>query len=321
MWGRRRQVRGDMRRRLGLLARVMAGTSAAAGGLALAGGLDWRLDILTHFAPAYVAAGFAAALLGLFADGRRWSVGLGAAAVVAGGALIAPEYLRPLDPPAPPGDAQLRIVQFNAFKRNVDLDRVVAWVVAQDPDIVTLQEARHDLRDALVRRTGWHVAGRHEHVMILSKARRLAMVRPPIAKGLPLTYVNATYPSPSGPFEVVTTHLDWPTYVSHGPQLEGLAQVVRQRPRARMIVTGDFNSTPWSYGLRRTDRALGLIRRDRAVFSFPTRIWFWDGPPPLLPIDHVYAGPGWRTVSVTRGPSLGSDHYPLLIVLAPASPR
>ena len=39
----------------------------------------------------------------------------------------------------------------------------------------------------------------------------------------------------------------------------------------------------------------------------------------VLPIDHVYAGPGWRTVSVQRGPKLGSDHYPVIVTLAPST--
>ena len=39
----------------------------------------------------------------------------------------------------------------------------------------------------------------------------------------------------------------------------------------------------------------------------------------LLPIDHVYAGPGWRTVRAERGPRLGSDHYPVIVTLAPSS--
>lgn len=42
-------------------------------------------------------------------------------------------------------------------------------------------------------------------------------------------------------------------------------------------------------------------------------------PFPMLPIDHVYAGKGWRAVSVTRGPRLGSDHYPMVVVLAPSA--
>jgi endonuclease/exonuclease/phosphatase (EEP) superfamily protein YafD len=308
---------------LGAMGFVAAFIAAAGAGLGWGGDFDWRLDVLTHFAPIYAGVGLLAATAGV-AAGRPWrrpSVMLGLVAMACAGGLMWPEYTRYVEPEAPataPG--QIKIVQLNAFKRNADVDRVVAWIVAQNPDIVTLQEARHDLRDALIKRTGWHVAGAKEHVMIFSRAQRLRMVRPPLDNS-PLTYLNATYPSASGPFEVVTTHLDWPLYDTQARQLTGLESVVSRLPRERMILTGDFNSAPWSFALRRNDQALGLTRRDRALFSFPARIADWEGSPPLLPIDHVYAGPAWRTVSVTRGPSLGSDHYPMVIILAPASPH
>lgn len=305
---------------LGAIAAISAFLAAAGAGLGWGGAFDWRLDVLTHFAPVYAVVGLLAALVGA-AAGRPWrrpSVTLGVVAMLCAGGLMAPEYTRWVEPEAPPTVAgQIKIVQFNAFKRNVEIGRVVAWIAAQDPDIVTLQEARHDLRDALVKQTGFQVAGSKEHVMILSRRKRLAMVRPPLETS-PLTYVNATYPSASGPFEVVTTHLDWPIYDTHNRQLADLASVIDRRPRERMILTGDFNSAPWSFGLRNLDQGLGLIRRDRALFSFPTRIDRLNRPPPMLPIDHVYAGPGWWTVSIERGPDLGSDHYPVVVILAPA---
>jgi endonuclease/exonuclease/phosphatase (EEP) superfamily protein YafD len=88
-----------------------------------------------------------------------------------------------------------------------------------------------------------------------------------------------------------------------------------------MVLGGDFNSTPWSFQRRRDDQALGLIRRDRALWSWPTG----EGQPrlpapfPFLPLDHIYAGPGWATTSVRRGPRLGSDHYPIIVTLAPVA--
>jgi endonuclease/exonuclease/phosphatase (EEP) superfamily protein YafD len=90
-----------------------------------------------------------------------------------------------------------------------------------------------------------------------------------------------------------------------------------------MIVTGDFNSTPWSFQRRRWDRAIGIPRRERAVPSWPARNYKrlkWPGMP-FLPIDHVYAGPAWATVNVRRGPRLSSDHYPLVVTLAPVAPQ
>jgi endonuclease/exonuclease/phosphatase (EEP) superfamily protein YafD len=85
-----------------------------------------------------------------------------------------------------------------------------------------------------------------------------------------------------------------------------------------LIVGGDFNLTPWSFGLRRQDARFGLVRLTRAMATWPAgKISHWrlNLPFPLLAIDHLYAGKSWRVVSVTRGPVLGSDHYPIVAVL------
>ena len=52
-----------------------------------------------------------------------------------------------------------------------------------------------------------------------------------------------------------------------------------------------------------------------------------SSPFPFLPIDHVYVGSAWRTVSVVAGPPIGSDHRPVVVELEqsrdhnPVSPR
>jgi endonuclease/exonuclease/phosphatase (EEP) superfamily protein YafD len=37
---------------------------------------------------------------------------------------------------------------------------------------------------------------------------------------------------------------------------------------------------------------------------------------PVLAIDHIYAGPAWRTLAVSRLPRTGSDHYGVVASLA-----
>ena len=102
-----------------------------------------------------------------------------------------------------------------------------------------------------------------------------------------------------------------------------LAAGVRGLPQARMVVAGDFNSTPWSFALKRLDGMLPLIRRDRAIATWPSAPTEAQGRKvplalPVLPIDHIYAGAGWRTLDVRRGPSLGSDHRPVVVTLQAA---
>jgi endonuclease/exonuclease/phosphatase (EEP) superfamily protein YafD len=302
-----------------LTAVVMAAAVAAA--LALAGARVPPFDVLAHFAPFYVAAGLAGAVWAAIA-GRGPVIAASVLAVIAGAVLVVPELRRDAGPAAAaaaPG--QIKVIQFNADRRNADLLRVADWLRDQDADVVTVTEARHDLRDLLVRRDGWKVAGGAGDLMIFTRARYLRMTRPKPPLPLDANFVNATYGHPAGPMEIVTGHVSWPTDPKVPYQIGALEFVTAARPRTRMIFTGDLNATPWSQELRRLDRSFGLSRRDRAVPTWPAEVLGRAWPLPFLPIDHVYAGSGWATVKVERGPHLGSDHYPLIVTLAPAAPR
>jgi endonuclease/exonuclease/phosphatase (EEP) superfamily protein YafD len=135
--------------------------------------------------------------------------------------------------------------------------------------------------------------------------------------GLPAAW--ATYQGAGGPFTVVGMHAYWPFPGGlQRSQTDALAKIIGGLSKDRMIVTGDFNSTPWSFALRRQDRLFALERRTRALPSWPARTLKGKALFPLLPIDHVYAGKGWRTVSIQRGPRLGSDHYPVIVILQAA---
>lgn len=307
---------------LGLVLAALAVIAAACALAALGGLASDRLDVLTHFAPIYlVVAGLAAlGALALRTPVRDATLGLATAAAVASGALMAPEFLRDTGPTAP-ADApdQIRLVQINATAGNPDIVRIADWLVAQKADVLMIQEARHDLRDLIYRRTHWRIANRTGNVMIFTPGLRLQMDRRPLPPGASLTYVNATYASASGPFEVITAHIAWPNQRRHRRARDDLMMVVGRLPHERMVLAGDFNSTPWSFVMRRQEARLGLIRRDRAIPTYPARVLGHDWPWPFLPIDHVYAGPGWATVKVERGPNLGSDHYPLITTLAPVA--
>lgn len=281
-----------------------------------------KIDVATHLAP--ILAGLAAILwlasLPLSRVVRGWALAGGLLSLAASLALVAPEYLRDVGPQAlGPQERTLKIIQFNGYRGNARVKDVVDWLISERPDIVTIQETRSDLREAILARTGWSVAGlARGNLTIFSARQRITMDRPPNTGTL--HWVNATYPSSSGPYELFTVHLDWPSSLRHSGQRAQLIEVISTRPHDRLILTGDFNSTPWSYGLREIDTYSGVIRRDRGLFSFPAGGGVKDPislPAPVLPIDHVYAGPGWATVSIRRGPWLGSDHYPVVIVLAP----
>lgn len=306
-----------------LLAIGCAGWAFAAHG----GRWSIRLDVLTHFAP-LLLAGAALSLAYAFTVQpgltRNWLFGFSLLGVVLSGALVVPEYLRPMTPLAPadsPG--QIKLIQFNAWRNNRSLPATIDWLAAQDADIIVLEEAEY-IGTALHKRLpDYHVTCAGCTVSIFSKAVPVAsdvpipaeqMVRPPVA--------GATFRDARGEFTVFGVHYVWPV---HGgfQQAQGrvIARMLAHFPKQRLILTGDLNSTPWSFSRRREDALFGLERRTRALFTWPVRDTPIKGMEtlfPLLPIDQIYAGPGWRTVKVERGPRLGSDHYPVIITLAPS---
>jgi endonuclease/exonuclease/phosphatase (EEP) superfamily protein YafD len=294
---------------------------------ALGGRDDGRLDVLTHFAPIYLAGGLVAAIVALSLR-LRWMrlvlalPGLGGA--IAAGWMVAPEFVHAPSPRAP-ADAphQLKLIQFNAWQAyNVDPEGSGRWLAEQNADIIVIEEAEEGLVDAILRHRSYHVTGRKRSVTILSRAKPVytevpwPRPRPLAATGL------ARFARKDGGFTVVGVHYTWPTqWERQQGQSRDTLYVLRDVDLSRAILVGDFNSTPWSFARRREDARLGLERRTRGLATWPARIYRGadrgePAPFPFLPIDHVYAGSDWRTVSVRRGARLGSDHYPVIAVLA-----
>jgi len=293
-----------------------------AGVAAQAGRFSPRLDLLTHFAPFLVLGALVVLAYGAtVAPGayRAILVLLAGLGLVAATALMLPEWIRPLRPTAPAtAPHQLKIIQLNAWNENVDVPATAAWIARQQADLVLLEEMKPSLQAALVKQ-GYHYTRGMMRTGVLSRTapihspfqipERDYHVLPPFARG--------TYDLDGAAFSILCTHLTWPTWDFQRTQITALGALVGKYDRRRLILVGDFNLTPWSFALRRIDRTYGLERRDRALFSWPARA-FARSPLalPLLPIDHIYAGSAWRTVRIERGPRLGSDHYPLVAVLA-----
>ena len=297
--------------------------------LSLGGAFSNRLDTLTHFAPLYLVGGLIAIALQLIRGRRRgqWSVTLGAGAVLISAGLMAPDvFARLTAETAPPGRQTLKIIQLNIWSKNVDPRATAAWITRQNADVVVLEEVagpaeavpvllRHDYPYQTPQPTSFDIM-----TSILSKVAP----RDDGAWPSPDTFGRhsgawASFGDPATGYTIVGAHALWPAPAGRQQtQTALLASRLQAFNRDNLILAGDFNSTPWSFSLRRQDALFGLTRRTHALFSWSVRPYsrykFWT-PVPLLPIDHVYAGAAWKTVSVATGPKLGSDHLPIIAVL------
>jgi endonuclease/exonuclease/phosphatase (EEP) superfamily protein YafD len=308
---------------LGLGGASLLGAAASQGGR-----IVQPLDLLGNLAPFWLAGGAFTVLYGTaFSSGRLRVILLleGVLGVLAAAALIAPEMTRPMDhQAATPGERTVKLIAFNTWDQNSDEAATAAWIAAQGPDIVVTEESGPILRQALGDRGFFYTSG-NGHVSIFS---REAPGRAPVRiwnsewRGLP-PFVRATFGDGASAFSVIGVHLTHSLKEDGARRNQVLAGVLGRYDFDRLILAGDFNLTPWSFVLRRLDDSLGLERRDRALFSWPAKLDIGGHvltAVPFLPLDHIYAGAAWRTISVNRGRSVGSDHFPVVAVLALRAP-
>ncbi|MBX9745346.1 MAG: endonuclease/exonuclease/phosphatase family protein [Hyphomonadaceae bacterium] len=293
---------------------------AARGAILLAlaawgGAFSPLLDGLNHFAPIWLFLSLCAGLA-CFAIGARGWATYCLIAALAHAALMAPEFMRPTPTPAPAPSAQtVRIIWLNTWMGSRPSEEVLDYLTTSGADFVLVSEL-HDEGQAGFQRlraaypTMIRCDGGHEcNTMIF--ARRTALMQ----------QTNTGLRASVGEFDIdgvrlrlIAAHLARPNPPA-GQQREftALTEAIGGAP-ADVILAGDFNSTPWSFALRRFDKASGLDRHTRALPTWPAQTWTRLELPalaPFLPIDHVYSGSRWRLVSLRRGPRTSSDHYPI----------
>jgi endonuclease/exonuclease/phosphatase (EEP) superfamily protein YafD len=302
---------------------LLGAAAAAAAALAVCGAFSDRLDIFAQASPLWFAMGLAALILQLLAGSERWTLAPALVAMAIAALLIGPDVVAGFAAPrAAPAGQTLKLIQFNVWDRNRDPAATARWILSQDPDIVVLEELGGGEVPAAL-------AARYPNrtpceptcaTIILSKA-------PPTAgaamdwPGLGSRHEGAwaSFGRGQDAFTVAGVHYKWP--IPPGPQRDQarrFADGLAGFDRRSLIVAGDFNMSPWSWALKRQDARLGIPRLTHALFTWPAgpiSHWRLNLPFAILAIDHIYAGPAWKVVSVSRGPVLGSDHYPIVTVL------
>lgn len=287
-----------------------------AGLIGQAGRFSGRADLVNFFAPAWLLAGTLAATLFILVAKRGWSKLRGVAAIVILGMIALTLWPARTSPAADCGGDTIRLVQFNVLKDNKDVQPAIAWIKGTQADIVTLEEAAGELPILAALRTQYPyavacVAALRCSTIILSRHPFVASGG--LARGDPenrggLSAAWATIASPAGPFTIVAAHLDRPWPWHSGPDdVALLATFVRRQSAETMLVAGDFNRPAWSFQIARLTDDLGLARATD-IRSWPAI----TGLPPVLAIDHIFFGRRWAIEQISRGPALGSDHYPLL---------
>lgn len=301
----------------------------------------WWLGFLNSFAPIwFMPLIVVVPLLGVLRSGW-WR--LGASLIVLAGVWFG-AYFMPKTPNVPAGRA-LKVVTFNMWANNQHFDQIEKWLEQNDPDIVLLQEipdryAQHGVVSRIGQFPHQFVQNWTWGQLTLSKYPILEQKNIPPPSGF--VFQRTVIDFEGQQVAIYNMHLSMPTQddarlvISHAPFYVNIAlkyyDTTRNQEIAFLlktleteplpyIVAGDFNTSDQSMSYQLLRDKLGDTFREVGVGfggSWPRPVvdelpaWL----PPIIRIDYLFHSSQWQAVSAEVGPYLGSDHLPMIGVLA-----
>ena len=282
----------------------------------------WWLDVLANFRAQYVVA---LAILGLIVTLSKWrKTGYALLAV----ALVNLVVVLPLyvgSPAEASVDASsLRVMSFNLLSTNESYSDVIEYVDTIDPDLVFLHEASRPWEVALESAgLDYQIIRARSDELIFGT---LVLVRGGGAEAVSYGFaasspraVEVTY-TPEGwdvPISALGTHPLAPTDEKRADLRDaqiGFAGQWASGQTGAFLVAGDFNSTPWSWPFRRL-MGMGELLNSQSGFGLQPSFPSTSNLLLRVPIDHLLHSPALEVTDRQLGPSLGSDHFPLLVDL------
>jgi endonuclease/exonuclease/phosphatase (EEP) superfamily protein YafD len=222
---------------------------------------------------------------------------------------------------APAGHRIIRLMSFNSWLANGNVEALARAIERDDPDILLMFEfgpEKQALKERLRGRYGFQ-----DDCVHLENCNIAVFSKFPIAdfeshgawEGPPM--IRATFGKELGDLTVIGTHtIRFPYLRAQLTQLGELGDLVRKLSGPR-IVAGDFNATPTSRTLSVFEGRSLLRRLDDFLPTWPAR---WQLP--QLAIDHIFASEDVKSLEKVRiGGNAGSDHFPLVVrVAVPVAP-
>lgn len=302
--------------------------SAIAGFLAFA---LWPLDIFNHFQPIiFPLSAILFVISAVFAKHQPFKgmvLSFCAVGFVASSLVIIPELVGAYRHNS--ADKQIyaetdrRLMTFNIYAKNENLDGLFASIQEQDPDFLFIQEYWSWHRQGLEKRItnilpyAVHCqGGKRSFLGVYSKYPLKEIEGHDCIDSLSAeqrTSIIALQVQDEIPFNVVTTHFDWPIPADRQQRQMGVVANVLNKIEGPLLFGGDFNSTPFSYAFK---NLVSSTNMERVVWLLPT----WPAPPtypvdmpPWLQLDHILTRGGVTVGLPHRGENGGSDHFPLIV--------
>jgi endonuclease/exonuclease/phosphatase (EEP) superfamily protein YafD len=282
---------------------------------ALLAPVGWPFELFAHFRAQYAGAA-TLIVLGLVAV-RRPGVALLAAALALFHAVPLLQFAQPGQPVSTCSGPGFTVATVNLHYRNRDWQAVLDWLAREAPDLVVVQELTPEWAAELSRAAGYD----HHRFLTREDAYGIGILsRWPFDRIESVDLAEDGLPSFSGvavidgrPVGFLGLHARWPLtprlLQARDDALRRSVSVVRSQSLPT-VVLGDFNLTPFSPAFARFEAQSGLRDAMGGWRWRPTwMVGFW---PLALGIDHVLVPTSLCVERAAVGPSIGSDHRPVI---------
>jgi len=309
-----------------ILVIIPAALIAAASLASFAGRWVWWLDVLANFRAQYVVVLVLLGGIVLISRWKRSGIAILAVALI-NLVFVAPLYF------GSPGDVDstapdLQVLSFNLLSTNESYNEVIEYIETVDADLVFLHEASRPWEVAL-EAAGLNyeiIRARSDNLIfgtVVLARDEVEAVSHGFAEAQPRA-VELHYQPDGWPVmvEVLSTHTLAPTTEERASlrdaQLAFAAEWAAERDGPYFVV-GDLNATPWSWPFRNLVTK-GELRNSQIGFGLQPTFSATSLGFLRVPIDHLLHSDALVIRERKLGPSLGSDHFPLLVDLEYSAP-
>ncbi|MEX2235201.1 MAG: endonuclease/exonuclease/phosphatase family protein [Cyclobacteriaceae bacterium] len=224
----------------------------------------------------------------------------------------------------PTKDKYFKLLVCNVYQDNRDVARCLDCIEKNRPDIIILVETDLWWKSQLVsleKHYPYRVMKPLENTYGMLLYSRLELLEPKvkflIEEGIPSIHTRVKLPA-GDIFHLYCIHPQPPVPQENPRSTERDAEILTIAKEAKacklpVVVAGDLNDVAWSYSTELFLKVSGLLdpRRGRGFFNtFHAHYWFLRWP-----LDHIFCSKHFQLNNLERLPSMGSDHFPILVEL------
>ncbi len=271
------------------------------------------LDITNAFKVQYLASGIAALVYFFLTQRQQWVV-VSLASIFISAIEVLPWYI-PQGIAASNPAQTMRVLAFNVLASNSEYEQVISWVKTEKPDIAIFMEASNQWIQELKKLDDtftYHVSAEKIDIQIYST---LPLENPKLnIHGKNRGYVIADI-NQGANFSLIASHAYPPVVFGQegfnfrNEQLKKMGEIVAALKKP-VVLAGDLNVPMWSpyyqnnlknIQLKNTRQGFGILPTYEANNFFKA-----------IPIDHCLVSEEIQVADMRLGPSLGSDHRPII---------